>query len=672
MPTTPPSTTPFPTVPDPDDRSTFEVRAYAWSAHQETARTELVALADNVYGNAVETVGLAAAAVTAKTAAEAAAAAAAASAGAEVWVSGTTYAVGVVRWSPSDFLPYRRRTAGGGTTDPSNDPANWAPQVTGGISNIVTATTDTTLTSTPTLLVITPATFGVTVTFPDATTMTETADAHAIDNRGDYPVRCVNNSGTLLGFVPPRAYSRVGLDDNSSAAGVWTVSGMQKVAIIAEKYVNGLTACGELWGQIELDSDRVCLLTYAGTNIYGIVYNSSTKTWGSAVLIRAAYYLQAIKSATNQILTVSCSTTTALEAMTLTITGETITPETATKATATLAGNVASFGLLTAVPAQSAWVLPYGRDTTTSALRAFTISGTTPTIGAERVLTAATTASAGVYISGSVVRTLNFVAATNLYCEPFTLTGISFAAGTIATSAMTGSEIRHHLNGNGNIVVHRVDTTAKATVFKLTGTTEAASTAATGVVFSTAAATELPITSGKALVVGANGTTIYTNILTDTAGTASAGTAINFEVIAGSVSTVHGLFASGTDGYIAYKSAAHHGLLKFDCSGASPVLTGYWATQYGTSTVMNEPGYRDTYNRRNPSCLVGSTHAYVCGGKFNNANLRYSVVGIDEYPILPVTGVGANVLTAADNVSWCYSAASGTAAFLVQKVEGAE
>jgi hypothetical protein len=80
--------------------------------------------------------------------AEAAAAAATSSANASIWVSGQTYAIGVVRFSPINFLSYRRKTAGAGTTDPSLDAANWA---------LVAGTGDVTLTGTQTL---TNKTFG--------------------------------------------------------------------------------------------------------------------------------------------------------------------------------------------------------------------------------------------------------------------------------------------------------------------------------------------------------------------------------------------------------------------------------------------------------------------------------------------------------------------------------
>jgi hypothetical protein len=62
-----------------------------------------------------------AAAVTATAQANAAVAAA----GAIAWVSGTTYAIGVRRYSLADLRTYQRLTNGAGTTDPASDPTNW-------------------------------------------------------------------------------------------------------------------------------------------------------------------------------------------------------------------------------------------------------------------------------------------------------------------------------------------------------------------------------------------------------------------------------------------------------------------------------------------------------------------------------------------------------------------
>ncbi|HMM52296.1 MAG TPA: hypothetical protein PKD87_11850 [Burkholderiaceae bacterium] len=46
--------------------------------------------------------------------------------GASKWVSGTTYALDTVVWSPTNYLTYIRIVAGAGTTDPSSDTTNWA------------------------------------------------------------------------------------------------------------------------------------------------------------------------------------------------------------------------------------------------------------------------------------------------------------------------------------------------------------------------------------------------------------------------------------------------------------------------------------------------------------------------------------------------------------------
>lgn len=90
MPTIPPPITALPSPPDPNDRSTFNARAYPWSVAQQTLATEVAAVAANVKGNADEAV--AAAGVAGSKAAEAFASqvAAAASAASALNAPGTT------------------------------------------------------------------------------------------------------------------------------------------------------------------------------------------------------------------------------------------------------------------------------------------------------------------------------------------------------------------------------------------------------------------------------------------------------------------------------------------------------------------------------------------------------------------------------------------------------
>lgn len=127
--------TPLPTPPSPtDDVATFNARAAAHVAAQVLFVTEANALEAAVDADATAAAADRALAQTARTGAETArdtaitnANNAAASAGATAWVSGTTYALGARVWSPINQRLYARSVAGGGTTDPSLDAANWSP-----------------------------------------------------------------------------------------------------------------------------------------------------------------------------------------------------------------------------------------------------------------------------------------------------------------------------------------------------------------------------------------------------------------------------------------------------------------------------------------------------------------------------------------------------------------
>lgn len=125
--------TPLPSAPLPTDTTAqFNTKAFAWVAALDTFTTEANALAvatntneTNAEAAEVNAEAAQAAAEAAQLAAENAAAAAVLTANVELWVSGTTYAIGDNVYSPIDFGTYRRKTNGGGTTDPSADSTNW-------------------------------------------------------------------------------------------------------------------------------------------------------------------------------------------------------------------------------------------------------------------------------------------------------------------------------------------------------------------------------------------------------------------------------------------------------------------------------------------------------------------------------------------------------------------
>lgn len=124
---TPPSAgSTLPTPPSTSDPANFDARADAFFSALPGLQTSENLLKDNVYANAVVAYQNALQTATDSAAAQTAATTAQTYAGATAWVSGTTYTIGDVRWSPGNGRVYRRITNGAGTTDPYNDPTNWS------------------------------------------------------------------------------------------------------------------------------------------------------------------------------------------------------------------------------------------------------------------------------------------------------------------------------------------------------------------------------------------------------------------------------------------------------------------------------------------------------------------------------------------------------------------
>lgn len=110
--------TALPTPPSTSSPSTFAAQGDAFLAALPLHTTETNTVSAVNYNNAVDAAASAASA-------SANASLAFAAAGAALWVSGTSYALGAAVISPSSLLVYRRKVAGAGTTDPASDATNW-------------------------------------------------------------------------------------------------------------------------------------------------------------------------------------------------------------------------------------------------------------------------------------------------------------------------------------------------------------------------------------------------------------------------------------------------------------------------------------------------------------------------------------------------------------------
>lgn len=130
--------TALPTPPSATRPATYAAEADAFNAALDAFADELIVYEDASATNAVTTslnvTQAATKAIEAQNAAISASSAALA-VGAVVWVTGLTYAIGDLRFSPINYMTYRRKTVGAGSTDPSADTTNWAPYIVGYITS---------------------------------------------------------------------------------------------------------------------------------------------------------------------------------------------------------------------------------------------------------------------------------------------------------------------------------------------------------------------------------------------------------------------------------------------------------------------------------------------------------------------------------------------------------
>lgn len=148
----PPITT-LPTAPSRSRPTVFADEADAFLSALPNFGDQANSLADYVETQAAAVASSASSAASSATSASASATSAAASATAAAqvaaaWVSGASYTVGTVVYSPIDFQTYRAITTHSGlTTDPSEDATNWVAIGGGGGGGLTSQTATTTTTS---------------------------------------------------------------------------------------------------------------------------------------------------------------------------------------------------------------------------------------------------------------------------------------------------------------------------------------------------------------------------------------------------------------------------------------------------------------------------------------------------------------------------------------------
>lgn len=490
---------------------------------------------------------------------------------------------------------------------------------------------------------------------------------HIIDNKGAYPAKVLNSAGTLLGFVYGGVVSHISLIDNSTAAGTWTIENNELVGASAQfltTSMNTITAC------VALDSSREYIQGYNGSgHLVGVVYDKSTNSFGNVTAIRTVgggsnYQSPAVLAGTDKILCCSCGNGAAtFEAVVLSISGTTITVNTA--ATATLSANISAFadgcGL---IAVGSSFVTSYTVATPAAQIRALSISGMTVTIGSATVLDG--TAGGLIAASGSVVIAASTVT-TTLMIRPYTVSGSTLSAGTGANPTPAGNRTLNKLFPLGSRwVALNKDTSLGvcAAIASLSSTTITITEANSLVSFNLTDA--IVVGSNKVLMLGDGGGS-NANILTDTAGTASAGTAITLS--SGTARSCY--YVDGTDVFVKEGSTGSEAPVFsiVDCSGASPVRSKFWpagSSAYPASLPISSVS--NSVLRRTASMVFGTRYAYVIPSNINDSSNSLSAEISNHFvrlrPAVYTYAAGA-YYGKSDSERWVINSSSN----ILQKVE---
>lgn len=318
---------------------------------------------------------------------------------------------------------------------------------------------------------------------------------------------------------------------------------------------------------VALGSQYEMIIVGGSGGIHAVVWDKTNKVFGSPVLVRSASwgiatYGTAIAISSTQAVVVTCPGTTALEAVCLTISGTTITVGTA--ATATLGASLTSIDDIQIVG--SSVVVSYARGVNYG-VRALTVSGSTVTIGSETLNTGTTSA---LHVVSSSVVLVVAVSPSNVLAIPYTVSGTTLTEGTGATTAGTAIHQTGVLS-TGRWYVIYTNSTIYGAVISVSGTTATISAVA---LTATNHNVSWPVDSGKVLVAG----TTQCNVLTDSSGTAVAGTAI------ANTHGTHPVRIPGlTSNSMIIHAASGGAVVRFTYSGNEPALTAFAAQPFNAS-----------------------------------------------------------------------------------------
>jgi hypothetical protein len=551
----------------------------------------------------------------------------------------------------------------------SNGTAWTSAALSVGISNVVTATGNTTLTSTPTLLRITPTNYGTTVTLPDATTMSVGTGKFTIQNLSEYHVRIVDSSKTLLGFVDAFKTVNIDLASASTSAGTWTLNNAVRLGISAAfNETTGLITqfAGNDARVIELDTDRQLYIFGTSSSIlYGQVYDQTTNTFGSVTLIRNVGVLanagvEKIDANSAIVVTMQSGTSTA-QAVVLSISGTTITVNTATSFTAPNTFN--TFYFFRAIPSGGFIYGYYSSAALSFYLLPISVTGTTPSFGTA--VTAFSSVSSGSVFAHTasdklVVYYVNDTSNTGGF-RAFSLSGNTITSGTRVGTTVNSTSGTRFVKLTDTTYFYGCVVSASASyvgVISLSGLT-ITNYISTAIALTGGIIDSITVSSTKVFFI--IGSTTYYNLMTFTGSAVTIGTALT------SSPALSGSYCQGVKGNeVAVGSSST--LVIVDASGSSPVIKS--TTTVG-SLLSNASVYDGAVLALRTTDLT--VFSVVVSPSFQTGLAFNSIVTLNNISVQVGSGTiswySGNNRTPRDNAKMAFAAAITSTYTTLRKIE---
>lgn len=286
-----------------------------------------------------------------------------------------------------------------------------------------------------------------------------------------------------------------------------------------------------------LDSSRELLLFYRDASLQAVVWNNSTKAFGTVVLVRSGNFstinrIAAVGLSSSDVLVSSIPSATplALETVVLSVSGSTITVNTAVSTTLA-AASVFIIPDTRFITCGSSYVLNYN-DTSTNQqrFRAITVSGTTPTVGSELAYAGGsdTNMHHAYALSSSQMLALSSSSGTT-YAYPISVSGTTLTGGTAATVSNSTAAIVTGLLSTGNVAIAYATSSTVCTcgVISVAANIASFSNAATTLTYSSTFNPQMQVFSNQAFILSSNQASSQISVITDTAGVATVGTPLS-------------------------------------------------------------------------------------------------------------------------------------------------